>query len=97
MPGPARLRLCVALATMTAISAAQAQSGPRSCMVSDPTGTPLNIRGAPDGEVLGTLRNGRFVTMIGSARDARGRVWAQVVPEGFRTDVWVFREFISCR
>ena len=78
-------------------SAAQAQVPRGTCMISDPTGTPLNVRSAPAGRIIGNLYNGDFVVMTGTAPDANGRNWAQVT--GTSTDIrgWVFREFISCR
>jgi hypothetical protein len=88
-----RLTLIALAITMLGISAGHAAE----CMVSDPSGTPLNIRNAPNGQVMGTLRNGNFVTLIGVQRDSRGRPWAEVLPDGYRQTVWVFREFISCR
>jgi uncharacterized protein YraI len=86
-----------AILAAAALAASLSAASARDCMVSDPTGTPLNFRSAPNGEVLGTLRNGTFVRIIGQTRDSRGRAWAQVATEGFRYDIWVFREFISCR
>ncbi|MGO9173192.1 MAG: SH3 domain-containing protein [Rhodomicrobium sp.] len=75
----------VAFFLLTASAAAQA-----GCVVTDPTGTPLNIRTAPNGEIIGTLRNGAAVTIQSTAYDSRGRLWANI---GIG---WVFREFISC-
>jgi uncharacterized protein YraI len=79
------------------ICASVSAASARQCMVSDPTGTPLNIRNSPNGDVLGTINNGSFVTLIGQRRDSRGRMWAQVLMEGTRYDVWLFREYVSCR
>jgi hypothetical protein len=87
----AAFSICVILAA----SPAMAQVS--RCMVSDPTGTPLNFRNAPNGDILGTLPNGVFIRVIGQVRDNRGRRWAQVETEGSRESVWVFREFVSCR
>jgi uncharacterized protein YraI len=75
----------IALALLTYSAAASA-----ACIVTDPTGTPLNIRAAPNGEIIGTLRNGVSVTISGTVYDSRGRLWANI---GIG---WVFREFISC-
>jgi hypothetical protein len=67
------------------------------CMVTDPTGTPLNVREFPNGPILGALHNGVIVQRFESQRDDRGRVWTYVVPEGGGKAGWVFREFVSCR
>jgi len=69
------------------------------CQVTDPTGTPLNVRNSPNGKVVNALRNGREVYIHEIAYDDRGRPWALVggYYEGiYRTWGWVFREFISC-
>jgi hypothetical protein len=86
-----------AICAMVLLAASPAAAQVRRCMVSDPTGTPLNFRNAPNGEVLGTLPNGVTIRVIGQTRDSRGRAWAEVETEGSRASVWVFREFVSCR
>ena len=71
----------------------------RVCKVTDPTGTPLNVRNAPNGRVIGTLKNNTEVYIEQTASDDRGRSWAQVSSyrKGRRRIAgWVFREFISC-
>ena len=78
-------------------AAAQAQVPRGTCMVSDPTGTPLNVRGSPGGGIIGRLFNGDFVVMTGTANDERGRRWAQITGTSSGIRGWVFREFISCR
>jgi uncharacterized protein YraI len=75
----------VAIAFLTAGSAAQA-----ACIVTDPTGTPLNIRSSPNGGIVGTLRNGTSVTIQTVAYDGQGRPWAYIGVG------WVFREFVTC-
>jgi hypothetical protein len=76
------------------ISGAAAQS---RCRVMDPTGTPLNIRTAPSGGIVGVLPNGVLVTVRNSAVDQNGKPWVYIsrydddAPLG-----WVFREFIAC-
>jgi hypothetical protein len=72
---------------LLAASSAVAQS---ACIVTDPTGTPLNIRSFPNGEIVGTLRNGTSVAVQNIAYDGQGRPWAYIGVG------WVFREFISC-
>jgi hypothetical protein len=68
-------------------------------VVTDPTGTPLNVRAYPNGPVINRLRNGRVVYILALAPDARGRSWAHVggyYKGRWRDWGWVFREFISC-
>jgi uncharacterized protein YraI len=86
----------LALAAAALVLSASAASA-QSCMVSDPTGTPLNVRASAGGTILGTLRNGSNVTLIDTIDDSRGRRWAEVSAPGYRQSVWVFREFVSCR
>ena len=69
------------------------------CKVTDPTGTPLNVRARPGGPIINRLRNGRMVEILETARDRRGRPWAYVggyYRGNWREWGWVFREFISC-
>jgi hypothetical protein len=67
------------------------------CRVSDPTGTPLNLREAPGGRVVGVLPNGAVVRRSEQVSDQRGRAWVMIHPaEGGSPLGWVFREFVSC-
>lgn len=69
------------------------------CQVTDPTGTPLNVRAIPNGQVINALRNGREVYIDEIAYDSQGRPWARVsgyYQNRYRVWGWVFREFISC-
>ena len=71
----------------------------RICKVTDPTGTPLNVRAYPNGDVINALRNGREVDMLEFAYDDRGRPWVKVggyYQGTYRIWGWVIREFISC-
>lgn len=66
------------------------------CKVTDPTGTPLNVRVAPQGKVVGKLPNGAQVQMIETGNDAGGRLWARISRMDGRPVGWVYREFVSC-
>ena len=69
------------------------------CKVTDPTGTPLNVRYAPNGEVINALRNGREVEILEIDYDQQGRPWARIggyYQGKYRIWGWVIREFISC-
>ena len=86
-----------ALALAFTASQAQAQVPRGTCLIADPTGTPLNVRASPGGRVVGNLYNGDYVVMRTTSRDAGGRPWALVGGTDGSTHGWVFREFISCR
>ncbi|MGK7879928.1 MAG: SH3 domain-containing protein [Crocosphaera sp.] len=69
------------------------------CKVTDPTGTPLNVRETPNGRIVGTLKNGVEVYIIKINYDSQGRPWALVGRSSQGQSGafgWVFREFISC-
>jgi hypothetical protein len=51
-----------------------------SCTVSDPTGTPLNVRSRPNGSIVGALHNGVTVFVSDLAADGHGQKWAKIVP-----------------
>jgi uncharacterized protein YraI len=84
--------ILVAAALAASLTAAFAQQ----CMVSDPTGTPLNMRESPNGRILGTLRNGSFVTMR-DVVEVRGKRWAEIATSRPGGTAYVLREFVSCR
>lgn len=69
------------------------------CKITDPTGTPLNVRSSPNGRILRKIANGTVVIIEDTSYDSKNRAWAQIsiaVRNGRRTLGWVFREFISC-
>lgn len=67
------------------------------CRITDPTGTPLNVRQGPQGRIIGTIRNGANVRIAATARDHKGQQWAQIVDgESGRTIGWVVRAYMSC-
>jgi hypothetical protein len=88
--------LMVAVALLVSVGLAEAQDGER-CKVTDPTGTPLNVRAKPNGKIIGTLANGTFVSILEYAPDANGKPWAKVAHQESKKPIgWVFREFVSC-
>ncbi len=94
------MRSAAMIAAMTLVvfmpGEAEAQASGR-CKVTDPTGSPLNVREGPQGRVLGTIRNGTVVRIDATATDHNGKPWARIVAsERGRTIGWVFREFVSC-
>jgi hypothetical protein len=65
------------------------------CRVTDPTGTPLNVRDA-NMNIMGTIENGQIVIIRRYGRDAHAKPWALIeTPDGDPIG-WVYREFISC-
>lgn len=83
-----------ALAACLVSAPAFAQS---RCAVTDPTGTPLNIRETPNGEIIGRVTNGAGIRVMNTSFDERGRPWALISPRGRNHVVgWVYREFVSC-
>lgn len=64
------------------------------CVVADPTGTPLNVRAQPNGQILSTLDNGLSVDVIAETR-VGGKRWVEVAADG-ETLGWVFGNFLHC-
>jgi hypothetical protein len=65
--------------------------------VTDPTGTPLNVRESPNGKITGTLANGTLVAIVEYKDAANGKPWVKVVDYKTTKPIgWVFREFVSC-
>jgi hypothetical protein len=90
------MRLAVLAAAALALTTTGAFAQSR-CKVMDPTGTPLNIRTAPNGAVVGQASNGALVSVIDRATDGRGRPWVYIAHRASGEPLgWVFREFIAC-
>jgi Flp pilus assembly protein TadD len=67
------------------------------CKVTDPTGTPLNVRDSPNGTITGTLSNGATVTIVESKVADNGKPWVKVVDAQTEKPIgWIFRDFVSC-
>lgn len=87
------MALCLCLSPFSAVAAKEV------CEVTDPTGTPLNIRATPNGRIVGTAMNGTEVEIENLAHDGKGRPWALISLSSTgkkRVLGWVIREFISC-
>ena len=85
----------VGVLAFAGVQNAQAQR----CKITDPTGTPLNVRASPNGKILRKIANGTIVFIEQTTSDSKNRPWAQIsinVKNGRRVLGWVFREFISC-
>jgi len=68
-----------------------------TCIVADPTGTPLNVRVRPGGAIVGALHNGVAVDVLNSAFDSRGSRWVYISPREAGKAGWVFRDYLDCR
>ena len=67
------------------------------CEVTDPTGTPLNVRAKPNGRKLTSFPNGLLLSVIRTAPDNKGRPWALVRSlQSGAVEGWVFKEYITC-
>jgi hypothetical protein len=89
--------LCLALISLFAVQLSV--NAEQVCKVTDPTGTPLNVRDRPNGEIINALRNGREIYIHATAYDAQNRLWVNVggyYDGEYRMWGWVLREFISC-
>ena len=85
-----RLLLACWFAVMATTASAQ------TCIVNDPTGTPLNVRARPNGAILGALHNGAAVQVLQVIHDNGGRAWANIAPLGAGVRGWVFGSFLTC-
>ena len=66
------------------------------CVVQDPTGTPLNVRLDPGGEIVGSWINGNKVRQI-ERRTHKGKPW--VLVERIAEDNvvgWVYDPYLNC-
>ncbi len=84
------LRACL----MAAALAASPVLASGECLVDDPTGTPLNVRAAPNGPILTTLRNGTRVTVLEETKRG-GKRWLLVSRQGERLG-WIFGAYVVC-
>ena len=69
------------------------------CLVTDPSGTPLNVRDKPGGKILTTLPNGVTLTISDYQKDAKGREWAHLGDLKYDPKAkggWVAKDLISC-
>ncbi|MGE0503710.1 MAG: SH3 domain-containing protein [Rhizobiaceae bacterium] len=66
------------------------------CTVSDPTGTPLNVREEPNGKILGTWQNGVRVRPY-DEKTHNGKLWYAVerLAED-NAEGWVFDAYLKC-
>jgi hypothetical protein len=85
--------------SVSLVAAAAPARAAEVCKVTDPTGSPLNVRDRPNGEIVNALRNGREVEILETAYDDQNRPWVKIggyYQGEYRIWGWVIREFISC-
>ncbi len=67
-----------------------------SCVVRDPTGTPLNVRGGPGGEIYATVRNGTVLRAM-AMKTHKGKPWVLVAKWAEDNAIgWVFDPYLQC-
>jgi hypothetical protein len=69
-----------------------AHSPHAECIVADPSPTPLNVRTAPYGRIVGSLDNGQVVSILDSSIDKQGQPWVYVADDAGSPLGWVNRE-----
>ena len=74
--------------------------GMERCVVSDPTGSSLNVRSSPGGKkIVSKLKNGTRVFVENYSGDAKDQAWAEVRLTGKKVNKplgWVLAEFLEC-
>lgn len=71
---------------------------PFSCTVMDKSGTPLNVRSSPNGEIMGTIANGTPVKVLSSETLANGKRWSKISVKQLQGGQgWVFSAHLECR
>jgi hypothetical protein len=70
-----------------------AHSAHAECIVADPSPTPLNVRTAPYGRIVGALDNGQVVSDLDSSIDNQGRPWVYVADDTKNPLGRVYREW----
>jgi hypothetical protein len=71
----------------------------KTCRVTDPTGTPLNVRLQPNGSIISKIRNQTIVYPQSISQDENGKPWILIAVKKQGSEQvlgWVVREFISC-
>lgn len=66
------------------------------CTVADPTGTPLNVRDSPFGNILRALPNGIRVRAVEARNDYRGTSWSRITDNAGGSLGWVLTRYLSC-
>lgn len=90
-----RCAIVIPIALIGAIASTPALA--ELCRVADPTGTPLNVRTAPNAKIIRTLRNGTYVEIEQVVTGPDRKRWAFVIqPDTGAAFGWVFRDYLIC-
>ncbi len=92
-------KIATCLLTLAVVTVALPAKAEKVCKVTDPTGTPLNVRDQPNGKVINSLKNNREVYIEETTYDDQGRPWVKIggyYNGTYRVWGWVFREFVTC-
>ena len=71
----------------------------KTCRVTDPTDTPLNVRLSPKGKIISTISNQTIVYPQSISFDETNKPWMLISIKQQGKDKilgWVVREFVSC-
>jgi hypothetical protein len=78
------------------VAAPMAAGASRTCVVADPTPTPLNVRTTPNGPMALTMDNGATVHVISQAT-VNGESWSKIGSgQDGPTLGWVFSDYLNC-
>ena len=66
------------------------------CVVTNPSGRPMNVRETPNGEIKDIVSNGRHIKSLRLASAADGKPWAYVADDSGRAIGWMFFPYLNC-
>jgi len=66
------------------------------CLVTNPSGRPINARATPNGAIRNTINNGEHIRLLQSCSDSNGRPWAYVTNAAGQEMGWVFLDNVTC-
>jgi protein-disulfide isomerase len=92
-PAPVSLPQSVQAKQVSSVTSFSSPEPSLQCgIVNDPTGTPLNIRRSPNGEILGSLSNGDQVTVKETVQ-LENKAWSHVIASS--SEGYVFAAYIN--
>ena len=66
------------------------------CVVTNPSGRPMNVRETPNGVIKSIVRNGAHIKSLRLASAANDKPWAYVADQSGREIGWVFFPYLTC-
>jgi protein-disulfide isomerase len=92
-PAPVPLPQSIQAKQVSSVTSFSSSEPSLQCgIVNDPTGTPLNVRRYPNGEILGSLSNGDQVTVKETVR-LDNKAWSHVIASS--GEGYVFAAYIN--